>query len=106
MMKSAMYFDCEDGHIHSTSGMLNHASESEAEEFVVATETGILHRMRKENPGKKFYAANEDSVCEYMKMITLEKLHDALKHDQFEVKVPLELAEQARLPIERMLSVA
>ncbi|HKK44943.1 MAG TPA: quinolinate synthase NadA [Balneolaceae bacterium] len=106
MMKSAMYFDCKDGHIHSTSGMLNHAKESEAEEFVVATETGILHRMRKENPGKKFYPANENSVCEYMKMITLEKLYDSLKYDQFEVKVPEKLAEKARLPIERMLSIA
>lgn len=106
MMKSAMYFDCDDGHIHSTSGMLNRASESDAEEFVVATETGILHRMRKENPGKKFYPANENSVCEYMKMITLEKLHDALKYEQHEVKVSAELAEKAHLPIERMLSVA
>lgn len=106
MMKSAMYFDCKDGHIHSTSGMLNRASESEADEFVVATETGILHRMRKENPGKKFHAANENAVCEYMKMITLEKLYDSLKHDQYEVKVPEQLAQQAHLPIERMLSIA
>ncbi|SMO66043.1 quinolinate synthase NadA [Fodinibius sediminis] len=106
MMKSAMYFDCEDGHIHSTSGMLNRASESEAEEFVVATETGILHRMRKENPGKKFYPANENAVCEFMKMITLEKLHEALKYDQHEVKVSKELAERAHLPIQRMLNVA
>lgn len=106
MMKSAMYFDCDDGHIHSTSGMLNRASESEAEEFVVATETGILHRMKKENPEKEFHAANENAVCEYMKMITLEKLHDALKYNQHEVKVDSKLAEQAHLPIERMLSVA
>lgn len=106
MMKSAMYFDCKDGHIHSTSGMLEHARESEAEEFVVATETGILHRMRKENPGKKFYPANENSVCEYMKMITLEKLYDALRYDQHEVKVPAELAERAYLPIQRMLNIA
>lgn len=106
MMKSAMYFDCKDGHIHSTSGMLERAHESEAEEFVVATETGILHRMRKENPDKKFYAANENAVCEYMKMITLEKLYDSLKHDQHEVKVPEELAKRAHLPIERMLSIA
>jgi quinolinate synthase len=106
MMKSAMYFDCKDGHIHSTSGMLNRAQESDAEEFVVATETGILHRMRKENPGKKFYPANENSVCEYMKMITLEKLYDSLKNDQHEVKVSGELAERAHLPIERMLSIA
>lgn len=106
MMKSAMYFDCEDGHIHSTSGMLNHAKESEAKEFVVATETGILHRMRKENPEKSFYAANEESVCEFMKMITLENLYEALKYDRFEVKVPEVLAERARLPIERMLNIA
>lgn len=106
MMKSAMYFDCDDGHIHSTSGMLNRASESEAKEFVVATETGILHRMRKENPDKTFHAANDNAVCEYMKMITLEKLYEALKYNQHEVKVPKELAERAHLPIERMLSVA
>jgi quinolinate synthase len=106
MMKSAMYFDCKDGHVYSTSGMLQRASESEAEKFVVATETGILHRMKKENPGKEFYAANEDSVCDYMKMITLENLRDALKYDQFEVKVPAELAEKALLPIERMLQVS
>lgn len=106
MMKSSMYFDCKDGHIHSTSGMLNHAQESDAEEFVVATETGILHRMEKENPDKEFYAANENSVCEFMKMITLEKLYDSLMENQFEVKVPEELARQAKLPIDRMLSVA
>jgi quinolinate synthase len=106
MMKSAMYFDCKDGHIHSTSGMLNHAHESDSEEFVVATETGILHRMEKENPDKKFYAANENSVCEFMKMITIDKLYDSLREGQFEVKVPEELVQRARLPIERMLSVA
>lgn len=105
MMKSAMYFDCKDGHIHSTSGMLQRAGESEAEEFVVATETGILHRMRKENPGKKFYPANENSVCEYMKMITLEKLYDSLKHDFYEVKVEEDLAKRAWTPIQRMLQI-
>ncbi len=106
MMKSTMYFDCEDAHIHSTSGMINFAQESKAEEFVVATETGILHRMRKNNPGKKFYPASEESVCEFMKMITLENLHASLKYDQFEVKVPGEVAKKAKKPIERMLSIA
>jgi len=105
MMKSAMYFDCKDGHIHSTSGMLEHAQESDADEFVVATETSILHRMRKENPDKKFYPANENAVCEYMKMITLEKLYDSLKYNQYEVKVPKELAKRAYLPIKRMLEI-
>ncbi len=105
MMKSAMYFDCKDGHVHSTSGMLNRAKESDAKEFVVATETGILHRMRKDSPEKKFYAANEESVCDYMKMITMDNLRDALKYKQFEVKVPKELAEKAKVPIDRMLQV-
>ena len=106
MMKSAMYFDCEDAHIHSTSGMIDFVEESDADEFVVATETGILHRMKKQNPDKQFYPASEQSVCEYMKMITLEKLYDALRYEQHEVKVSDELAQKAHLPIERMLSVA
>lgn len=106
MMKSAVYFDCKDGHIYSTEGMLNRASESGADQFVVATETGILHRMKKENPEKTFYAANEESVCDYMKMITLDNLRDALKFEQYEVKVPAELAQKAWLPIERMLQIS
>ncbi|MFH5833388.1 quinolinate synthase NadA [Halalkalibaculum sp. DA3122] len=106
MMRSSMYFDCNDAHIHSTGGMLEHVAESEAEEFVVATETGILYRMEKENPGKKFYPANEESVCEFMKMITLEKVHRALKHEQYEVRVPDALAERAKKPIERMLQIS
>ncbi|MEX0945612.1 MAG: quinolinate synthase NadA [Balneolaceae bacterium] len=106
MMKSAVYFDCKDGHIYSTKGMLDRASESDSKEFVVATETGILHRLRKENPGKSFYAANEESVCDYMKMITLENLRDALDFEQYEVKVPAEMAVKAYLPIERMLNIS
>ncbi len=106
MMKSAMYFDCKDAHVYSTSGMLERAQESDAGEFVVATEIGILHRMQKENPGKEFFAASEDSVCDYMKMITLENLRDALDYEQFEVKVPADLAEKALLPIERMLQIS
>lgn len=106
MMKSAVYFDCKDGHIYSTKGMLDRASASDANQFVVATETGILHRMRKENPEKTFYAANEESVCDYMKMITLDNLRDALIYEQHEVKVPAEMAQKALLPIERMLKIS
>lgn len=106
MLKSAVYFDCKDGHIYSTKGMLDRATASDSDQFVVATETGILHRMRKENPGKTFYAANEESVCDYMKMITLDNLRDALKYEQYEVKVPVELAQKAYLPIERMLNIS
>lgn len=105
MMRSSLYFDCKDAHIHSTSGMLEHARKSDAKEFVVATETGIIYRMEKENPDKRFYPANEESVCEFMKMITLEKLYDTLLLERFEVTVPDELAERARVPIDRMLEI-
>ena len=92
-------------HILSTSGMLAHAKQSEKNEFVVATETGILHRLKKENPGKKFIPLRKDMVCEYMKMITLEKLLNSLKELEFEVKIPEDIATRARLPIERMLAI-
>lgn len=105
MAKSAMESDCQEASFESTAGMLTRARESDADEFVIATETGILHRMRKENPDKTFHPASENAVCEYMKMITLEKLRDALKYNQFEVKVDPALAERARLPIDRMLAI-
>ncbi len=105
MLKSTMYDNCKDIHIFSTEGMINHVKTAPAEEFVVATETGILHRMKKEAPNKKFYPADENSVCEYMKMITMEKLYKSLKEEVYEVKVPEDLAERARLPIQRMLEI-
>jgi len=91
--------------ILSTEGMTRYVKESSAKEFIVATETGILHRMRKENPAKKFYPASEFAVCNYMKMNTLEKVVESLENLQYEVKVPKELAERARLPIERMIAI-
>ena len=93
----------EQAHILSTGGMMRHARESEASEFVVATETGILHALKKQNPEKSFYPVAESMVCRFMKMITLENLRDSLLHDQFEVSVPPHIAERARLPIERMI---
>ncbi len=105
MLKSTMYEDCGNINIYSTKGMMKHVEESEANEFVIATEVGILHRMKKMRPDASFYPISEDSVCEYMKMITIEKLYNSLKYDRFEVKVPKELAERARLPIQRMLEI-
>jgi quinolinate synthase len=92
--------------ILSTEGMARHAKQSNAKEFVVATETGILHRLRKENPQKKFVPASENAVCEYMKMITMEKLYESLRDLKYEVKVPKEIADRARIPIERMLAIS
>jgi quinolinate synthase len=95
-------------HMLSTGGMLKHARESDAEEFIVATETGMLHPLERENPGKRFVAANEDAVCGYMKMITLPKVRDALRDGgaAYEVKVDPAIAARARVPIERMVAIA
>jgi len=97
--------DPERTHMLSTGGMLSFARDSEAEEFIVATETGMLHPLEQENPGKRFIPANRMASCKYMKMITLPKLRDALRDLQPVVKVDPEIAERARIPIERMISI-
>lgn len=93
-------------HILSTGGMMNYAKTAKAKQFVVATETGILYRLKKENPTKEFIALREDMVCEYMKMITLDKLLSSLVNLEFQVKVPKHIADRARIPIERMLEIS
>lgn len=90
----------------STGGMMNHVKNSQANEFVVATETGILYRMRQQNPEKKFVPASETAECQYMKMITLDKAYASLMEDKYEVTVPPEIAQRARLAIERMLAIS
>ncbi|MEK0381688.1 MAG: quinolinate synthase NadA [Nitrosopumilus sp.] len=92
--------------ILSTEGMMNHVKNSSAQQFVVATETGILYRMKQQNPGKTFVPASEKAECQYMKMITPENVYASLKEDKYEVKVPKEIADKARLAIERMLSIS
>jgi quinolinate synthase len=108
---SCMYYTADgsienrDTHILSTEGMVRHVKRSKAMEFIVATEIGILHRMRKEAPEKTFYPASDEAVCRYMKMITLDKVLSSLKDDVYEVKVPEEIAFKARKAIERMLKL-
>ena len=92
--------------ILSTEGMMKHVKKSNANQFVVATETGILYRMRQQNPGKTFVAASDKAECQYMKMITPEKVRDSLLEDKYEVTVPKETADKARLAIERMLAIS
>lgn len=94
------------GHILSTEGMMKHAKASNAKQFVVATETGILYRMQKENPDKEFIPIKQDAVCKYMKKITLEKVYNSLVHNVYEVKVPKDVADKARIAIDRMLSIS
>ena len=92
--------------ILSTEGMMNHVSKSDSQQFVVATETGILYRMRQQNPQKTFIPASENAECEYMKMITLDKVYRSLYDEKYEVKVAKKIADKARIAIERMLSIS
>ena len=92
--------------ILSTEGMMNHVKNSNSNEFVVATETGILYRMKQQNPSKKFIPASENAECEYMKMITLGKVYDSLLNEKTIVTVPKVTADKARLAIERMLAIS
>ena len=97
--------DAEHTHMLSTGGMLTFARGSEADEFIVATETGMLHPLQQENPTKSFIPANRAAVCRYMKMITLPKLRDALRDLEPVVRVNPAVAARARLPIERMVAI-
>jgi quinolinate synthase len=92
-------------HILSTEGMVKFAKSSPKERFLVATETGILHRLSKEVPGKRFEAVSERAICKYMKMITLEKLRDSLRDWKHVVTVEPEIAARARGAIDRMVAL-
>ncbi len=97
--------DAKNTHMLSTGGMLDHARESDADTFIVATETGMLHPLEQENPDKTFIPANRAAVCQFMKMITLPKLRDALRDGEPVVSVDPAIADRARVPIERMVAI-
>ena len=97
--------DAEDVRMLSTSGMLRHVAANPDGEFIVATETGMLYPLQRAAPNARLIEANRMAFCKYMKMITLPKLRDSLRDLKFEVKVPLRIAERARLPIERMVAI-
>ncbi|HEU5216160.1 MAG TPA: quinolinate synthase NadA [Gaiellaceae bacterium] len=101
----AMAFANDRTRILSTEGMVDFARRSEKQKFVVATETGILHRLSKEVPEKEFLAAREAAVCRFMKMITLEKARDSLRDLKHVVTVEPEIAERARGAIDRMVAI-
>jgi quinolinate synthase len=97
-------------HMLSTGGMLGYArslggAPGTGLTAIVATETGMLHPLRQAAPDAEFIAANEAASCRFMKMITLPKLRDALRDRVHEVKVPAEIADRARVPIERMVAI-
>jgi quinolinate synthase len=109
---SAMYYAEAEGdvaagrmHIVSTEQMTERVRTSPARRYVVATETGVLHRLRKQNPEKQFVAAAETAECRYMKQITLENLRDSLRDLKHRVTVGPETAARARRAIDRMLAI-
>jgi quinolinate synthase len=102
----AMAFANERTQILSTEKMVRFAQQSPKTRFLVATETGIIHRLQREAPGKRFEPVRNDAVCKYMKMITLPKLRDALRDRKYEVTVDAATAERARGAIERMVSIS
>jgi quinolinate synthase len=89
----------------STEGMIRRPAQSNRNEFIVATETGILHRLRRENPDKTFFAASERAECQYMKLTTLPKVLRSLERLEHRIVVPSEVADRARRALERMVAV-
>jgi quinolinate synthase len=91
--------------VASTSGMCRYARRDEVREMVVGTEVGIIHRLRKENPGKRFIPVSEQAICPNMKLITLEKVLRSLEKMSPEVKVPEEIRLKAKAAVDKMLRV-
>ena len=92
-------------YIGSTSQMCRYAKENNAKTFIVATEEGILHRLRKDNPDKQFLPAYEVAICPNMKLTTLEKLYLALKEEKHVITVPETIARKARTALEKMFEI-
>ena len=97
--------DPEGVHMLSTGGMLDHVAKHPDGEYIVATENGMLYPLQEAAPGAKLIEANRMAFCKYMKMITLPKVRDSLREMRYEVKVSPEIAERAKLPIERMVAI-
>lgn len=108
---SAMYLASEGvvpkerTHILSTGGMLDAARATKARKVLVATETGMLHQLRKVNATTEFQPVNRAAVCKYMKMITPEKLENALLNGTDVVDVPRDIADKARVSVEKMIAI-
>ncbi len=92
-------------HVTSTSGMLRFAGESSAREFIVGTELGLMHRLKKENPGKGFHPLRKDMICPNMKKTTLKSVLLAMKEMRHVVKVPEETRIPAKMALDRMLAL-
>ena len=92
-------------HFLSTEAMIGKSQESKSKNVIVATEEGIIHKMKKACPEKNFIPINRTSKCNFMKMITVEKIYNSLKTESPEIKVPIELALKAKTAIDRMIEI-
>ena len=97
--------------IGSTTALLNYVKNANNKTFIVATETGILHAMRKEAPGKSFIILGNEKTCEcndceYMKLNTLEKIYDCLSKEKNEILLNKKIIEKAKKPILKMLALS
>jgi quinolinate synthase len=92
-------------HITSTSGMLRFCRESNHREFIIGTEEGLLHRLKKENPDKQFYTISDDMICSNMKRTKVESVHRALEGRQHVIHVPEEIRVRAKRALDRMLEI-
>lgn len=90
----------------STTGMIKEARSSKADEFIIATEIGLIDRLRIEIPSKTFLPARQDAICIQQKKITIYNLYLSLRNNQFKIQVPSNIAKRARLAIERMLELS
>ncbi len=89
----------------STGGMIRYARSEDVNDIIVGTEMGIIHRLRKENPGKKFIPISEQAVCPNMKLITLEKVLWSLEETTYEIKVPEEIRLKAKAAVDKMIAI-
>ena len=92
-------------YIGSTSGIIRYATESSCHSFIICTENGVMHELRKQNPDKEFYLADESFSCPGMKRITLEKVLDVLEHQNHKITVDEQLRKDSMIPLERMLKL-
>jgi len=92
-------------YVGSTAGILNYAHESDHDKFIIGTEMGILHVLKKQNPGKQFFLLSPRLFCTNMKKTHIEDLRDALLHEQYEITLGKDTMEKARVSLERMLAV-
>ncbi len=89
----------------STNGMLEYVKESEAKKFIIGTEMGIIHRLKKENPNKNFYPASANLICPSMKLITLKEVAESLEKMRYKIEIPEEVRKKAKKSLDRMLEV-